>query len=841
MSLTGNASDSNYFQSRMDALGITEEENKIGILQNENGENVIKELPVFTPGKKKPGIDILVCTLDRTTINYKPDGSRWSDNYKLTRLEKPIVKADGSVIKYLMPKGQGAYPFFHPSLIEKFEKEEKIPTLFLTEGFFKAWKGCKHGIPVIGLSSITHMKEPGKNCIHRDIERLIKACKVKRVVWLTDGDCLDITGKDLKDGIDLYKRPKNFFASCEIFKTLLDDFEVDKFFFHIDTDGIAATHKLQDRGAVKGLDDLLVAFPGHIDAIVDDISSVSSQSDWFVKHNITTGIRKILTYFKLNSPLEFYLFHVERRPDLKNIEWQFNGTKYKYDEEKHDVAIVSPRSAKDYFRVGDQYYEFVQIPNKYGQLEKIFHARQKGTIIDDHGKSLFKHIPKYKAFCNVPDHVNFQQVIHNCFNMYGPFEHEMEAQKCSELDFPHILGFIKHIFGETKVSFIHPTTKQKHEYPNWELGMDYLQVLLQRPAEKLPIICLVSRDNNTGKSTFGKFLRMLFTRNVAIVGNQDLAGDFNAHWASKLVVVCDETKIDKQHVIEKVKNLSTADKIMMNAKGKDHVEIDCFIKFIFITNNEDSFINITEDDIRYWVLKVPVLRNEVTNMLDLMQEEIPAFLNFMSTRKILTEQLNRMWFHPHLLKTEALRKVIINSQPTIIKELRQRMKEMFLDFGVEEILMTVSNVRDEFFRGNRYEGNYLDRVIREDLKVQKVKQWRYNGKIYKTDGEAIEAAKAHLGKKNDLEVMSYIEVEDCNMRYSYPRWEKSPQNPTEPIRVDVKYIGRPYRFQRSQFVSPDEKVAMPADLEYVNSMTPGHNGHQPIPADAAQPIDDLPF
>jgi len=45
----------------------------------------------------------------------------------------------------------------------------------------------------------------------------------------------------------------------------------------------------------------------------------------------------------------------------------------------------------------------------------------------------------------------------------------------------------------------------------------------------------------------------------------------DAHWSTKLVVVCDETKIDKQAVIEKVKSLSTADKIMTNAKGKNHV------------------------------------------------------------------------------------------------------------------------------------------------------------------------------------------------------------------------------------------------------------------------------
>lgn len=829
---------SSYFLERMQLLSITDEENKVGIWQNENGQNIIKEIPVFTPGKKKPGIDILVYTLDRTIINYKPEGSRWSDNYKLTRLETPITKKDGSIQKYMIPKGQGTYPFFHPLLIDKFEKQEPIHTIFLTEGFFKAWKGCKHGILTIGLSSITHMKESGKNTIHRDIERLIKICQVKRVVWLTDGDCLDITGKDLKDGIDLYKRPKNFFASCETFKTLLDDFDVDKYFFHIDTDTIVTNNKDIRREDVKGLDDLLCSFPDRIQEIADDITMVSSQSDWFVKQNITSGIRKILSYFRLNNPLEFYLFHVERRKELKDIEWIFNGTRYKWDDEKTDIKIVSPKDAKDYFRVGDQYYEFVYVPNKYGQLEKRFQPRMKSTIIDDHGKNIMKHIAKYKAFCNVPDHLNFQQVINNCFNVYSEFRHEMEGERCTEQDFPTILNFIKHVFGETKISFIHPETKVKHEYINYDLGIDYIQLLLQKPAEKLPIICLVSRANNTGKSTLGNFLKMLFSGNVAIVGNQDLAGDFNAHWASKLLVVCDETKIDKQHVIEKVKNLSTADKIMMNAKGKDHVELDCFIKFMFITNNEDSFININEDDIRYWVLKVPRIQSEVTNILSQMQEEIPAFLNWLSHRKLLTEKLNRMWFYPDLLKTEALRKVIVNSQPTIIKELRQQLRDKFLDFGVEEIMMTATNIKDEFFGRNRYEGNYLEKVLRDELKVTTVKQWRYNNTLYHDEGQAFAAAKSDMKLESDFEVMHLIETESRMMRYDYPKWGLGSSN--EQVRVDVKCTGRPYRFMRTDFVSSSEKIDMPADMKYVNGINPA-NGYHQVKTELATGVDELPF
>jgi len=91
-----------YFQQRMDLLGITPDTNKVGIWRNDPdhpGKNKIEEVPVFRDGEK--GIDILVYSLDRAIVNYKPENSRWSKDYFLTRLEHPIVKKDGSLSSIL--------------------------------------------------------------------------------------------------------------------------------------------------------------------------------------------------------------------------------------------------------------------------------------------------------------------------------------------------------------------------------------------------------------------------------------------------------------------------------------------------------------------------------------------------------------------------------------------------------------------------------------------------------------------------------------------------------------------------------------------------------------------
>lgn len=783
MSLEEVGKEPSYFEKRMVELGVTAELNRIklfrtSVMGENKGKEVLEDVPIFR--EVPQGIEILVYTLDRLTIRHEKEGSRYKKDYCMTRLEKPIVKPNGDTIKYLIPKKKGTYPFFPPSLIEKFEKREEIKVLVLTEGYFKAFKAAMHGADIIGLSSITHMKDQSTGAMHPEIIRLIKVCRVERVVWLTDADCCDITSKEITDGMDLYKRPAGFFRSATMFKDLLNDFDdVEKWFFHVNR---------KELDEPKGIDDLLIANPDKIDAIIKDLNE-TGENKFFTKFNITFGTTRIHSYFKLGSVNTFYLHHVERRKDLEGKEFVYNGTRYKYDNEKADCIVVAPGEAKLYFRVGDNYYKFIDVPNKYGQKERRFVTRKKPTINDDHGKSIFRHIPKYEEFCNVPDHANFQQVINNCFNVYNPFEHEPEPKDCTIEDFPKLMEFLYHVFGHGEVNYKHPVTGQQATVKQIDLCLDYLQLLLQKPTQILPILCLVSRENETGKSTFAKFLKMLFTSNVAIVGNSELSENFNSGWATKLIIVCDEAKIDKQVVVEKVKSLSTADKVNLRAMHKDHTEIDFFGKFIFLTNNEENFIYASEEDLRFWVIKVPKLKTKNPDLLDQILEEIPAFLSFMGKRKLATDRCTRMWFDPSMLKTDALKRVIAYSQPTIEKELRQHIKDLFLDFGVDQIMMSRKGIHERIFRG-KYEANYLDNILKNNLKVE-----QYSVEEKNPDGSP------------KLDMYNQPIRKPVVKRFKFPWIEiKKGEHGDERKPVLIDETGRPYIFKREMFVSEHEEV-----------------------------------
>ena len=288
-----------------------------------------------------------------------------------------------------------------------------------------------------------------------------------------------------------------------------------------------------------------------------------------------------------------------------------------------------------YIRIGTQLYKVVRRPLISGDFieEKVQWSYE--TLRQDYGKNNLPEIEKYDGFCSIPDHVNYQRVHGTYLNLYEPIPHRPEPG-----EFPHIRAFLAHIFG-----------------PQIELGYDYLQLLLTRPTQMLPILLLVSGERNTGKTTFLRLLKMIFGKNATFNTNEDFRSQFNLDWANKLLVMVDELLLNKIEDTEKIKNLSTAGDYKVEAKGKDRREIEFFAKFVLCSNNEKNPIIIPQEEIRFWVLKInPISRDDI-RLKDKMRAEIPAFLYFLLHRKLSTEQQSRMWFAPALLETPALLKI----------------------------------------------------------------------------------------------------------------------------------------------------------------------------------------
>ena len=326
---------------------------------------------------------------------------------------------------------------------------------------------------------------------------------------------------------------------------------------------------------------------------------------------------------------------------------------------------------EEYVRVGTTLFRILNQPMMNGSFRKMRVEWKMSVFRQDHGKDEVARIPKYDGFCTIPSHPDYQHNVNNFYNLYEPITHVP-----TEGGFHHISSLVEHIFGE-----------------QYELGMDYLQLLYLKPTQKLPILLLVSEERNTGKSTFLNFLKALFQENVTFNTNEDFRSQFNADWAGKLMIVVDEVLLNRREDSERLKNLSTAHSYKMESKGKDRYEVQFFAKFVLCSNNENFPVYIEPEETRYWVRKVSRLEKDDTSFLQKLKDEIPAFLYHLQHRDLTTKEKSRMWFAPSLIRTAALEKIIRCNRSRIeldmaelLLDIMDNMQVDVVDFCINDLL-----------------------------------------------------------------------------------------------------------------------------------------------------------
>ena len=368
-------------------------------------------------------------------------------------------------------------------------------------------------------------------------------------------------------------------------------------------------------------------------------------------------------------------------------------------KDSHRPPTDSGMAKEEFIRVGTTLYKLVDQPRLNGGYVKKRIVWNNETLRQDYGKHFLATVPKYDGFCTVPEHVSYQPVIGKFLNLYEPIDHQPK-----EGDFPSIRSLVGHIFGE-----------------QYELGMDYLQLLYLQPIQKLPILLLVSEERNTGKSTFLNFLKALFQNNVTFNTNEDFRSQFNSDWAGKLLIVVDEVLLSRREDSERLKNLSTTLSYKVEAKGKDRDEIAFFAKFVLCSNNEYLPVIIDVGETRYWVRKVNRLQLDDTDFLQKLKAEIPAFLYYLQHRQLFTEKKSRMWFAPSLLHTEALQRIIRSNRNRFETEMYELILDIMANMGVdtfsfcpEDILHLLANT---YVKAEKHQ---VRRVLQECWKLKPV-------------------------------------------------------------------------------------------------------------------------
>jgi hypothetical protein len=666
-----------YFQQRMYALGVLDT-SKYGFDHESTEYNGVKTFyPYFAEAKNG---DI--------QINYPClyGGAEMIDDTETLfcrRRINPARQTDDDR-KYFQDAKSGVHIFFPPGILKKFDKKTKIKTLYAIEGEFKAFAGDMAGIDIIGLGGKDLFKDKDGD-LHADIQRILQVCEVENFVLLLDADLFHLTWNIVDDPHkDLAKRQYSFYGTVVNFRELTKGKVRDTYFMHI---------KAEFLDKAKGLDDLLQINRGKEKKIVADLLKLKTANEYFDGRNLsttsTTALKKyfLLEYHK-NVPYDFY----ERFEKIIGNElFNFSGGRYQ-KKDKEELKLIKHEDSSKYVRVGCDYLKIIKVPNSKGILEVRRTPWKKGEITMDYVQkghnNFYDTIEKYDAFCNVPNNTpSYQPVISDCFNLYYKLEHVPV-----EGEWPNIEKYLKHVFGEKKLL--------GGETTNYDLILDCIQLKYLEPTQMLPICCLVSKERNTGKSSFLWFLRDIFQENATVLGNQEINSEFNDDWASKAVIGIDEGFIDKKTTLEKIKSQSTNNKIKLRAMHTGRQDVSFFGWFVITSNDEDNFIPIDEEEIRFWVNKVGKYTEEDPHLLKKMKEEIPAFLYYLRNRKLVHPESGRMWFSEKLVETDALKKIKQNNRGWFVGELTELIKDEFFARQYHTIYFTNSELFEMLNGGN---------------------------------------------------------------------------------------------------------------------------------------------
>lgn len=356
-----------------------------------------------------------------------------------------------------------------------------------------------------------------------------------------------------------------------------------------------------------------------------------------------------------------------------------------------------------YVRVGCDYYRKIVKKNAFGVDTVQLKQWRKETIKDDYGAHfLNKIVPQFSDFTIVPNNVDFRLAHGELYNLYAPFPHLPVGYDTSANDFPYINLLINHIFGDQE-----------------QMAYKYFKILYEHPRQILPVLVLTSKERQTGKTTFLNLLAIIFGDNHVQISPDDLTNDFNSSYANKNIIVVDETSIEKQAAVERIKSISTAKTITVNQKHVAHYSIPFYGKIVLATNREKDFMRIDEEEIRFWVRKVQPIARKITDIESKMRDEVPMFLRYLLQLDEVDLSRDRMVFTADELKNEQLQAVVEESRSALYKEITENAQDYFESNPHEyEFYASLKDIKTRWFeKDSRINMAYIRKVCIEEMRI----------------------------------------------------------------------------------------------------------------------------
>lgn len=180
------------------------------------------------------------------------------------------------------------------------------------------------------------------------------------------------------------------------------------------------------------------------------------------------------------------------------------------------------------------------------------------------------------------------QEVEGAYNHWQGFSVEPDSKKSCKL-------FLKHL----REVFCNGVD----EHYRYMLG--WLAHMIQKPEDKPGVAVVARGKKGVGKDTVFEYVGRMFDRHYVTIANKDqLLGKFNAHQERCLLLHVQEGfwAGDKREE-GSLKYLITSPDVMIEPKGTNAFRVKSVLR-LFISSNERWVVPATEDERRYFVLKV---------------------------------------------------------------------------------------------------------------------------------------------------------------------------------------------------------------------------------------------
>ena len=146
-----------------------------------------------------------------------------------------------------------------------------------------------------------------------------------------------------------------------------------------------------------------------------------------------------------------------------------------------------------------------------------------------------------------------------------------------------------------------------------------------------------------------------------------------------------------------------------------------FGKIILTSNNENKFARIDQEEIRFFIRKVPVPTIRNHSIESDMKSEIPAFLHYLTTLDPVDWSRDRTGFTPKELNNESLANVKRHSMSETSREIIDHITDVFNNRlpSDESFQADSRDIKEEFFpKDLRSSYSWIREVLKDQLNLE---------------------------------------------------------------------------------------------------------------------------